>query len=159
MGKYDDIKKEIESLLEQGHNLYHEVYESYIIKKQCKFLLDNYESWYTKSLYLVRQLASEREKDFIACYKSNKRRELNPNTYVISDMIQGVGVASWYMKVAYLIRNQVSVLRSCYDKFDSKVFDLETLLRADVFDSEIESARHLLKNGFLRRQVQYVVLY
>ena len=98
----------------------------------------------------MRQLASEREKDFIACYKSDKRTELNPDTYVISDMIQGVGLAGWYIKVAYLIRNQVSILRGCYDKFDSKVFDLETLLRADVFDSEIESARHILKSGFLR---------
>lgn len=150
MGKYDDIKKEIEALIEQGTKLYHEGYENFKKGEQSRFLLDNYESWYTKSLYLVRQLASEREKDFIACYKSDKRREINPDTYVISDIIQGVGLGHWYIKIAYLIRNQVNILSSCYEKFDSKIFGLEMLMQADVFDSEIESAKHLLKKGFLR---------
>lgn len=150
MGKYDDVKKEIEALIKQGTQLYYECNESLENKQLSSFLFDNYESWYTKSLYIVRQLASERERDFVACYKLDRRKELSFDTYVISDMIQGVGVDYWLNKIVYLIRNQVNILCSCYDKFDSKVFDLETLLQADVFDSEIESARHLLKNGFLR---------
>lgn len=150
MGKYDDIKKEIEALIELGAQLYKEAYDDSKYNQVSKFLLDNYESWYTKSLYLVRQLASERVNDFIACYKSDKRKMLNEDTYVISDILRGVVVFGGYLKIAYLIKNQVNILSSCYNKFDSKVFDLETLLQADVFDSEIESARHLLKKGFLR---------
>lgn len=150
MGKYDDVKSEIESLIEQGIQFYKEGYECFKKKQQSRLVLDNYEGWYTKSLYIVRQLAHEREKDFIACYKLDKRKEISVDSYVISDMLQGIEVADWYVKIAYLIKNQVNILSSCYEKFDSKVFDLEMLLQADVFDSEIESARYLLKNGFVR---------
>lgn len=150
MGKYYDVKKEIEALIEQGTQIYKEGYDDFKNNHASRFLLDNYESWYTKSLYIVRQLAPERENDFVACYKLDKRKSLNADTYVVSDILRGVEVVGWYVKIAYLIKNQVNILSSCYAKFDSKVFDLETLLQADVFDSEIESARHLLKNGFLR---------
>ncbi|MCH5155274.1 MAG: hypothetical protein J1F69_01585 [Clostridiales bacterium] len=150
MGKYDDVKQEIEALIKLGTQLSKETYDNSKNNQVSKFLIDNYEGWYTKSLYIVRQLAPERENDFIACYKFDKRKMLNEDTYVISDILRGVGVVGWYVKIAFLIKNQVNILSSCYQKFDSKVFDLETLLQADVFDSEIESARHLLKKGFLR---------
>ena len=39
---------------------------------------------------------------------------------------------------------------TCLQKFDSTIYSLENLLQADVFDSEIESAKHLLNKGFLR---------
>lgn len=42
------------------------------------------------------------------------------------------------------------MLQACLDSFDSKVFDIQTMLQADIFDSELDSAKHLLKVGFLR---------
>lgn len=150
MGKYDDVKKEIELLIEQGIEIYKECAECLPQNKQCNLLHNDYELWYTKSLYLVRQLASERTGDFISCYKLEKRKNLEFGTYVISDLLQGMRTSTGLNKIPFLIRDQVNILKSCYEKFDSKVFDLEMLLQADVFDSEVESARHLLKNGFLR---------
>ncbi len=45
---------------------------------------------------------------------------------------------------------QVSILKTCLECFDNRIFDMQMLLQADIFDSEIDSAKHLLKMGFLR---------
>lgn len=150
MGKYDDVKKEIEVLVSEGAKMLSGVAKDAEKKQINTYFLNHYESWYTKSLYIVQQLASERKGDFVACYKLQKRSGLSCSTYLISDMLQGVGNPEWFGKVAYLLSDQLRILESCNERFDSKIYDLEMLLQADVFDSEIESAKHLLKNGFLR---------
>ncbi len=45
---------------------------------------------------------------------------------------------------------QVEMLDSAKLRFESSLLDIRQILRADLFDSEIESARELLSNGFLR---------
>lgn len=47
-------------------------------------------------------------------------------------------------------QNQVLILESARARFESVLFDIKQLVQADIFDSEIESARELLKSGFLR---------
>lgn len=150
MGKYDDVKKEIEILISEGDLMLREVVQDAQKKQICVYLLDHYERWYTKAVYVVQQLTPKRTGDFSSCYRPEKRTQLSYSSYYIADMLQGIGDSNWFGKVAYLLKEQISILLSCYEMFDSKVFDLEMLLQADVFDSEVESARHLLKNGFLR---------
>lgn len=95
-------------------------------------------------------MAPKRKADFESCYKADKRKDIVYDNYVISDMLRDVDCFGSNTKVIYLVRNQINILKSCYDRFDSKIYDLELVLRADVFDSEIESAKHLAKRGFLR---------
>lgn len=47
-------------------------------------------------------------------------------------------------------RNQLKILASIEKRFESSLFDIKALTQADVFDSEIESARELCKRGFYR---------
>ena len=45
---------------------------------------------------------------------------------------------------------QVSILKSAKKRFESKLFDLHEVLLADLFDSELDAANELNKNGFIR---------
>jgi hypothetical protein len=44
---------------------------------------------------------------------------------------------------------QLQILKSVKGKFESTLYNIKQLLRADIFDSDIEASRELLKNGFL----------
>jgi hypothetical protein len=45
---------------------------------------------------------------------------------------------------------QVRILSACAARFESSLFDIRQLVQADLFDSEIDAARSLLKHGFGR---------
>ena len=45
---------------------------------------------------------------------------------------------------------QKCILESATGRFESSLFDIKKILQADIFDTEIESARELLKNGYER---------
>lgn len=47
-------------------------------------------------------------------------------------------------------QQQVAILKAVKRRFDSSLFEIHQLVQADLFDSELESSRHLLKNKFLR---------
>lgn len=52
--------------------------------------------------------------------------------------------------VANRFSMQLAILRAVQDRFESTLFDIRQLVQADVFDSELDAARELAKNGFLR---------
>jgi len=45
---------------------------------------------------------------------------------------------------------QLNIVKAASEKLDSALVDLTAILQADLFDSEIESARALAKAGYLR---------
>ena len=45
---------------------------------------------------------------------------------------------------------QYYIVKSLKHRFDSSLYDIKQLLQADVFDSEIDSAKELCKKGFYR---------
>ena len=47
-------------------------------------------------------------------------------------------------------RQQLAMLRAAERRFDSSLFEIRQLVQADLFDSEVEAARELLKNKFIR---------
>ena len=46
--------------------------------------------------------------------------------------------------------NQQKILKSVKARFDSTLFDIKQFVQADLFDSELETARELANHGFLR---------
>lgn len=154
MTDYSTIKNEISELITQGEKIYSALESNG--QGACKdliFFVKNYEPWYTKAYAVIKQLTPDRLVDFSLLYSNPKRKELNVATYCISDAMRtishkGLGYGPWTATLCVL--GQVTMLRACFDKFDSKVFDIQTILQADIFDSEIESAKHLFKMGFLR---------
>jgi len=162
------IKNELKKLVTEGESLCYALlatdkkYETQLkeMKKDLKSLppLIHYEKWYTEVLLFIKKFIPDRLNDFIILYKDEKRKKLDILSYTISDAIRGITLtnnisydvicspSSAYQKM----RQQVEILHSIIKIIDSKIFVYESEIRADLFDSEIDSATQLCQKGFLR---------
>ena len=145
------IRKELDSLLKQG--------DSFLEKQGQRVTTFEYQSWYTKALAVVRQLMPDRLKEFEALYKIEKRTDIDHSTYTISDYLLGLRVTRVIYgddvdlpETAFISRfqQQLAILKSAYTRLDSLLSDITGVLRADLFDNEIDAARSLLKAKHLR---------
>lgn len=163
MGKYDELKGELTTLVEEGEKLKEglSTYSQEFSRKNATddelsaigYFFDNYEKWYTKALTVIKIVIPDRYNDFSILYKNDKRKEISWKTYTLSDAVQRITSMDKSLhphKALTKLLQQVSMLEVCLDKFESKIFDIQTILQADIFDNELESARHLLKMGYLR---------
>lgn len=113
---------------------------------------EDYDSWYSIALLVVKQILPEYLDDFVAQYKDDKRKSITYSTYTISDYLlalalgSGVGPADAIPK----FRKQTNILKSAAKIFDSSLADLAGVLQADLFDSELQAAGELAKQGFIR---------
>ena len=115
----------------------------------------NYQIWYSEALVLLKQLLPDRVKDFIDLYKRTKRSKLTVENYAIEDALQhsGIRIGPKIVGVEAAIprfSQQWSILESVKRRFESSLFDIKQLVRADLFDSELEAAKELNKKGFTR---------
>ena len=123
--------------------------------------LSSYQQWYSEAHEVLRQLLPSRLSEFEMLYQGNdKRKDINAQTYTIKDWLLGsrLGMDSEtgliFCDEATIVfmqfQMQCEILKSARLRFESSLLDIHQLLRADLFDSEVASARELLKNGFLR---------
>ena len=164
-------KKDLESLIGNGTKLYYGLlYElrgelksefdklpKETQKLYAKFSFkDKYNGWYNEALCVIKQLAPERLDDFKSYYKLEKRKELSYETYTISDYMIGLiktrlgEVVLPTRSVCSKFEQQLHIVKSLENRFESSLYDIKQLLQADVFDSEIDSAKELCKKGFYR---------
>ncbi len=115
-----------------------------------------YESWYSEALSVIDQVIPARVEDFVKQYKNEKRKEVDFLTYGISDYLVGLTTRRYGDVIADKnaalpkMKIQVAILKSAEKRFESKLFDIHEVLMADLFDSELEAAAELNKNGFTR---------
>jgi hypothetical protein len=118
-----------------------------------------YETWYSEALAVLRQLLPDRVANFVSHYEVPKNRKtVEFGTYRIQDYMQGLSVTRSHDDHVIVdgtaaqpeFRSQAAILRAARARFKSSLFEMRQLVQADLFDSEIESARELLKNKFLR---------
>jgi hypothetical protein len=115
-----------------------------------------YEAWYSEALMVVKQIIPERANDFISLYKNDKRKEISFATYTMSDYLIGLRTTLGERIIADQasalpkFKQQLNILQACEKRFGSSLFDIKQLLIADIFDDELDSARELLKKGFVR---------
>jgi hypothetical protein len=116
-----------------------------------------YQRWYSEALPLVRQLLPDRVFDFIRFYEKPKTRKvIDFESYRIEDACQGLrvtrgGDVKADQKAAIpLLSQQVAIVEAIKRRFDSSLFDIKQLVQADLYDSELDTARDLLKAGFTR---------
>jgi len=175
MNNVNKYKDDLSRLISLGDNLFNSIqYESYPeeFKSQIKPKLgkeydslvsklisfhDNYQKWYSECIILIKQLLPDRLADFIKHYeKSKTRKELTHSNYVIEDYLQGtrltrngelrVGPGSAVSQ----FRQQLNIVKSITQRFESSLFEIKQLVQADLFDSELDAAKELLKNNFYR---------
>jgi len=168
VSKFESLKNELASLVRQGELLYYTMADRVgklpeKVKKDLEqqgvklpmFELE-YDTWYSEALRVVRQVIPDRADDFVKQYKYEKRKEVDFVSYGISDYLVGLETTR-YNKViadrnAAIPKMQVqnTILRSAEKRFESALFDIQEVVQADLFDSELEVSRELAKNGFFR---------
>lgn len=168
--KFDDLKQELKNLIAQGGLLYYTMADSLgklpdevkadLKKHKIKLpsFEEEYDSWYSEALALVKQLIPDRLNDFVKQYKNDKRKEVDFLTYGISDYLLGlrtttgggIHVVADQSAAIPKMQNQRSILASAEKKFVSSLFDIQEVLQADIYDTELDSARDLAKKGFCR---------
>lgn len=154
MNKYDDLRREIAKLISDGLALRNALSYNRFTNgcNDYKFVVSNYEVWYSKTLIIIENFLPSRAEDFRRLYRNENRRIINSASYTITDALRAVAqipyFAPWTASIC--ISQQCDILKACLEIFDNRIIDLKSIIAADVFDSEIDAARHLLKKGFLR---------
>ncbi len=122
------------------------------IKKLPRFN-SKYQHWYSEAKAVVRQLIPDRLSDFVRHYERQPNRKmLQWDNYTIEDYLQRLTRFDIVTMAAGVSRmeQQLHILQSAQQRFKSSLFDIRQLVAADLFDNEIEAARSLAKNKFLR---------
>lgn len=161
------------SLLEQSFALeaYKEEYEAAVLKvckgdkKAAKARMDAlpdfntaYQPWYSECIALLKQLLPDRLSDFIRLYEKPKgRKDISFENYRIEDALQGLRVTRYGSEVIAdfksampHLKQQIAILESLKNRFDSSLYDIRQLVQADLLDSELDAATELLKHNFAR---------
>jgi len=174
----DRYRADLDALITQGNQLSYAMRRSVIgsdkfdaqVKKQLgdgaaeKFLKElpnfnlTYECWYSESKALIRQLLPDRFDDFVRLHEKPKtRKEVSFGSYVMEDYLQGLKVTFSHGGVKVdssaavpQFEQMVNIVSATKRRFESSLFDIKQLVQADLFDSEISAARHLLKQKFSR---------
>jgi len=153
MSKRDEIIEALKALPKEGMDILHKD----DLKKSRTLLMIEYEAWYTRALAAVRQIAPERMEDFVLCYKHEKRKEIDSHTYAISDYLRGITVTRFNEEVfsseqAYYgkFMLQISIVLAAAKSADSIIRDIQTVLQAELLDSDLAAARELKKAKHLR---------
>ena len=120
----------------------------------------DYQRWYTESSVVIKQLIPDRYAEFESLYKGEgRRKDINTHTYTVQDWLNGIrsGTNAYGKKVfddfagiTMRFKTQLAILQSVQSRFESTLFDLRQLVQADLFDSELDAARELLKHKFVR---------
>lgn len=167
--KYKLVKNELEELISKGQLLYHSMLKSQgklsqeIIEKYenhnitlPNFIIE-YDTWYSEALLVVKQIIPDRLDDFIKQYKNEKRKNITSTTYGISDYLLAVEVTRGVYDIVAnqasaipKMQNQCSILASSAKRFDSVLFDIQEVIQADIYDSELTAAKDLVIKGFMR---------
>ena len=120
-----------------------------IIKSLPQFS-DVYQTWYSEAKIVIKQLLPDRLSDFVRYYeKPGRRKEVSYENYRIEDYLQGLKVVSPKAAIPQF-QQQLVILKSVSSRFESSLFDIQQLVQADLFDSDLDAARELIKQGFLR---------
>lgn len=110
---------------------------------------DKYQKWYSEAYVVIEQLLVSRKEDFQKYYKISKGEY---GLYLSRYLVESEGYdfsrsGETYFK---LFQQQYLILKSVARRLESSLYDIKQVLQADVFDSEIDSAKELLNKGFNR---------
>ena len=116
-----------------------------------------YQGWYSEALALVSQLIPEREDDFRSYYApKGARKDIQYSNYTMSDYLRGTTVKrAGDVIVGPAAANaamyqQFNIISGLANRFTSTLYDMKTLLHADLMDDELHAAEELNKKGFQR---------
>lgn len=149
----ENIKRDLEKLFAEGVELVKLIASD----KNDITIMNKYQKWYSKSMLVIKQLLPERFNEFNECYKLDRRKTIDASTYKLFDYFSGISVSvggnsCFDTKSVACIQMsiQLNILDSVKTVIDSSLSNVRGILEAKLFDNELDSARHLLENGYLR---------
>jgi hypothetical protein len=177
----DKYRNDLEKLIKKGDKLnlsirfecYPDKVKSQLVEAKGKkeasdiiagipsFFID-YQSWYSESLSVLKQLLPDRLDDFKRLFEKPKiaRKNITYENYTIEDFLQGLVVTrsgDWGSEEVVgkhaaipKFEQQLNIVTAIEDRFESSLYDIKQLLQADLFDSELSGAEELNKKGFVR---------
>jgi hypothetical protein len=118
---------------------------------------ENYQPWYSEAVALITQLLPDRVDDFKSFYTpKNARKDITNGNYTISDYLRGLSISRGAVEIVSMeaaqlpLQQQVSIIAGLNQRFKSTLFDIKTLVHADLLDDEIRAAEELNLKGFQR---------
>jgi hypothetical protein len=128
--------------------------------KELPVIEHEYQRWYSEALACVEQLLPSRVQDFVGYYKPDKsRKDITYANYTMSDYLKGLTVTKGgYQKekvvgpdaAVHALHQQVQIVSALRKRLESSLFDIRTLVQADLLDDELQAADELNKKGFGR---------
>ena len=171
MDNIHKYKNDIDSLITNGKQLRHSLLnecsprfgnrnqgESFqdAIRQTRSFRLE-YQLWYSEAKTLVEQLLPNRLADFVRYYASlNKTSGVAQSQYTIEDYLRDSNVNEYDISrqapksAMFHFEQQIGIVESIQKRLKSSLFDIHALVQANLFDSELEAASEISKNGFYR---------
>lgn len=94
----------------------------------------------------------ERLDDFVGYYKNRKKEPaVDIDNYLVYSSVRVPGKDVHGAALAYAkFLQQLMIVLSLDKCFESSLFNIKELLQADIFESELDGAKELHKNGFYR---------
>lgn len=174
--KSDKFSKELDTLVEQGEKLhmaleymcspsdFKALHQKTLGKEKTDEFINllpnfrvEYQSWFSRAQAVVKQILPDRLIDFNSYYEYPKpRKDITFQNYMIKDALQGLHVSRLGEVVADASAaipefiQQLNIVKAARAALGSRLLEIKTVLQADLFDSEVESARALAKAGYLR---------
>jgi len=117
-----------------------------------------YQQWYSEALACISVVLPQRAIDFVSLYKPDKpRKEISYANYTISDYLRGVTRTAYDGTTVVStnaalppMQQQLTIVAAAKQRFKSALFDIRTLVQADLFDDELQAADELNRKGFQR---------
>jgi hypothetical protein len=167
--KFDRYKEDLQKLLKRGGDLTLSLQAESDPTSTKKALGDGgkieilpdvrseYESWYSECTSLVSQLLPDRIGDFISYYKPlPSRKDISHANYTMSDYLRqttvrrGGEIIVGPSSALNPMYQQFNIIKGIANRFDSMLFDIVTLVQADIMDDELHAADELNTKGFQR---------
>jgi hypothetical protein len=131
------------------------------VQGEGKKIFNQYQRWYSEAIPVVKQLLPHRFVEFKGLYEDGSTEEvanLSIRQFLLGqhltgyamNPLAGVFVPNPRGYIFRRLRAQVQIVESCRLHFDSGFMNLENVVRADLFESELDASRELLRLGFLR---------
>lgn len=165
-GRY---QKDIDRLSQQGRDLYYAIFKQYDTKQLSALLTEeelgelpdftrSYQPWYSEALSLLSQILPERVEDFKAYYApKTTRKSIDNENYTINDCLRGLQATAYNGEVRYspiaaapAMFQQFTIIEGLKNRFESALYDIKTLVHADILDDELHAAEELNKSGYQR---------
>jgi len=140
----EKYKKDIDSLIKKGEKILLHLKNS----RDLNWFRKEYEIWYSGSLSLIKIVLPNRAADF-------ERYYYQKGEGCLKDCIVYKSEYDNFLKdtaeeASILFENQLGIVKSIKERFESSLFDIRQLIQNDLFDSELDTARELNKKGFMR---------